>query len=202
MDQFPTLTKHNHRVQLQRCGWCGNDPLYQAYHDQEWGQPLYDEQQLFAMLCLEGQQAGLSWLTVLRKRNHYHQHFFQYPIAQIAALSDAELQLKSLDPGLIRHLAKLRAIRDNAQAWQRLKQQDIDPVSWLWSFSPSPRLINDIPDYRQHPAQTEASQQLSKALKRHGFKFIGPTICYAFMQAVGMVDDHENHCYLKSKQQQ
>ncbi len=183
----------------QRCGWCGTDPLYQAYHDDEWGQPLYDEQRLFEMLCLEGQQAGLSWFTVLKKRECYRQHFFQYSIGQIAAFTDAELQLKCQDTGLIRHLGKLTAIRDNARAWQQLKQHGVDLVAWLWDFTSSPRPINCVVDYHQAPAHTEASQRLSKTLKQHGFKFVGPTICYAFMQAVGMVDDHENHCTFKSQ---
>lgn len=107
----------------QRCGWCSDDPLYITYHDQEWGKPEYDEQRLFEMLCLEGQQAGLSWITVLKKRQAYRQHFFQYPIAKIAGLSDELLQQKMQDSGLIRHLGKLKAIRDNAVAWQKLKAE-------------------------------------------------------------------------------
>lgn len=189
-------------MSLQRCGWCGTDTLYVAYHDQEWGRPVYDAAQLFEMLCLEGQQAGLSWLTVLKKRPAYREHFFQYPIAQIAAFTDAELQLKCQDAGLIRHLGKLQAIRDNAYAWQTLQQQEQDIVAWLWRFTPSPRPIHCITDYRQAPTQTEASQRMSKALKKYGFKFVGPTICYAFMQAVGMVDDHKNHCSFKSQPEQ
>jgi DNA-3-methyladenine glycosylase I len=105
----------------QRCGWCSSDPLYIDYHDHEWGKPLHDEKQLFAMLCLEGQQAGLSWITVLKKREHYHRQFFQYSIEQIAALSDTDLAEKVQDIGLIRHIGKLTAIRDNAIAWQALK---------------------------------------------------------------------------------
>ena len=183
---------------IQRCGWCSNDPLYTAYHDDEWGKPVHDEALLFEMLCLEGQQAGLSWITVLKKRQAYRAHFFQYPIEQIAQLTDAEILLKQQNTQLIRHLGKLTAIRDNARAWLQLKQQGIDVVTWLWSFAAQPRLNNNIPDYRQAPAQTQESQHMSKTLKKHGFKFVGPTICYAFMQAVGMVDDHENHCTFKT----
>ena len=184
---------------LQRCGWCSDDPLYIAYHDREWGQALHDEARLFEMLCLEGQQAGLAWITVLRKREAYREHFFQYSIQSIASLTDQQLQLKLEDARLIRHRGKLTAIRENARAWQQLQSQDIDVVKWLWSFARQPRLNNDVADYRQAPAQTIESQNLSKALKKAGFKFVGPTICYAFMQAVGMVDDHENHCHLKTK---
>ena len=115
----------------QRCGWCSSDPLYIDYHDHEWGKPVHDEKQLFAMLCLEGQQAGLSWITVLKKREHYHRHFFQHSIEQIASFSEADLATKVQDAGLIRHIGKLTAIRDNAIAWVALKQQ----ASTLWNGS-------------------------------------------------------------------
>ncbi|AXY58233.1 DNA-3-methyladenine glycosylase I [Acinetobacter chinensis] len=187
-------------MSFKRCGWCSDDPLYIAYHDQEWGKAVHHEQHLFEMLCLEGQQAGLSWITVLKKRECYRQHFFQYPIAQIAQFSDAELQLKVQDAGLIRHIGKLTAIRDNAVAWQNMQAQGHDMVTWLWDFVGQQIQINHVPDYRQAPAQTEVSQRLSKALKKQGFKFVGPTTMYAFMQAVGMVDDHENDCDFKKNQ--
>lgn len=189
-------------MSIQRCGWCSNDPLYIAYHDHEWGVPSHDEAHLFEMLCLEGQQAGLSWITVLKKRDRYRQHFFQFPIAKIAQFSDAELENKLQDAGLIRHIGKLKAIRDNAMAWQhltqQLKPQQRNISDWLWSFVEYQTLYNDVIDYRQAPAQTDRSLALSKALKKQGFKFVGPTTCYAFMQAVGMVDDHENHCTFKT----
>ncbi len=189
-------------MSIQRCGWCSNDPLYTAYHDHEWGKASHDEAHLFEMLCLEGQQAGLSWITVLRKREAYREHFFQFPIAKIAQFSDAELENKLQDAGLIRHIGKLKAIRDNAIAWQHLSQelkpQQSNVSDWLWSFVEYQTLYNDVPNYRQAPAQTEISLALSKALKKKGFKFVGPTTCYAFMQAVGMVDDHENHCSFKT----
>lgn len=189
-------------MSIQRCGWCSNDPLYMAYHDHEWGKASHDEAHLFEMLCLEGQQAGLSWITVLRKREAYREHFFQFPIAKIAQFSDAELENKLQDAGLIRHIGKLKAIRDNAMAWQHLSQelkpQQSNVSDWLWSFVEYQTLYNDVPNYRQAPAQTDISLALSKALKKKGFKFVGPTTCYAFMQAVGMVDDHENHCSFKT----
>lgn len=185
---------------IQRCGWCSTDPLYMHYHDHEWGKAVYDEAHLFEMLCLEGQQAGLSWITVLKKRDCYRQHFFQYPIADIAQFSDAHLEAMLQDSGLIRHIGKLKAIRDNAIAWQNLKQQQIQMSDWLWQFVDHQILKNNVSDYREAPAQTDMSTALSKALKKHGFKFVGPTTCYAFMQAVGMVDDHENHCSFKSNE--
>lgn len=184
---------------IQRCGWCSDDPLYQAYHDQEWGQPSHDEQHVFEMLCLEGQQAGLAWITVLRKRESYRQHFFQNSIETIAQFTDQQLQDKLQDAGLIRHIGKLTAIRDNARAWQKLKQDGIDPVAWLWSFVDARIQNNDVPDYKIAPAQTAQSQALSKALKKQGFKFVGPTTCYALIQSIGMVNDHENHCSFKHK---
>lgn len=180
-----------------RCSWCSTDPLYIEYHDFEWGHPVYQEPLLFEMLCLEGQQAGLSWLTVLKKRRHYRQHFFQYPIAYIAEITDEELQLKCQDAGLIRHLGKLTAIRDNAIAWQMLTQKGFHLSEWLWQFSGLEPIVNSVPHYQDLPTQTAASKAMSKALKRNGFKFVGPTICYAFMQAVGMVNDHEDHCAFK-----
>ena len=182
---------------IQRCGWCSNDPLYIAYHDQEWGKAEHDESRLFEMLCLEGQQAGLSWITVLKKREHYRSHFFQYPITDIAAFTDDQLEYKLSDAGLIRHLGKLKAIRDNAIGWQQLKNEVADVSHWLWSFVDHQTPNHDVIHYRDAPAQTDISQNLSKILKKRGFKFVGPTTCYAFMQAVGMVNDHENHCHFK-----
>lgn len=182
---------------IQRCGWCSSDQIYIDYHDQEWGKPQFGESHLFEMLCLEGQQAGLSWITVLKKRACYRAHFFQYPISQIAQLSDADLAEKCLDAGLIRHIGKLTAIRDNAIAWQNMKNQNIEMVKWLWDFVDQKPIQNDMPDYTVAPAQTELSQKLSKTLKKNGFKFVGPTTMYAFMQAVGMVNDHENDCHCK-----
>lgn len=181
---------------IQRCGWCSNDPIYMAYHDHEWGKPEHNENTFFEMLCLEGQQAGLSWITVLKKRDHYRQHFFNYSIAEIASFSDEALQEKLSDRGLIRHFGKLKAIRDNARAWQALKSQGIDVSKWLWESSNSHLDVNAtiVNDYRELPTQTQASLELSKKLKKHGFKFVGATTCYAFMQAVGMVNDHERQC--------
>jgi len=182
---------------IHRCGWCSNDPIYVDYHDQEWGVPLFDEAKVFEMLCLEGQQAGLSWITVLKKREAYRQHFFNLSIARIAAMSDELLAEKCQDTGLIRHIGKLKAIRDNAIAWQNLAQQQGDVVNWLWAFVDHKTANNDVAHYQHAPTQTETSVQLSKALKKNGFKFVGPTTCYAFMQAIGMINDHENNCHSK-----
>ena len=181
-------------MSIKRCGWCSDDPIYIEYHDHEWGKPNRDEKHLFEMLCLEGQQAGLSWITVLKKRECYRSHFFNHPIQTIADFTDDDLAAKCQDTGLIRHIGKLTAIRDNAIAWQNMKAQGIDMVDWLWGFVDQHVQNNDVPDYKQAPAQTEISIQLSKTLKKNGFKFVGPTTIYAFMQAIGMVNDHENDC--------
>lgn len=179
---------------IKRCGWCSDTPIYIAYHDQEWGKPNHNEQHLFEMICLEGQQAGLSWITVLKKRESYREHFFKHSIEYIANLTDQQLECKLQDEGIIRHFGKLKAIRDNAIAWQNMKNQGVDMVKWLWDFVDQKVQVNDVPDYKLAPAQTETSLKLSKALKKNGFKFVGPTTCYAFMQAIGMVNDHENDC--------
>lgn len=181
----------------RRCGWCSDDPLYIRYHDDEWGKPVHNDAHLFEMLCLEGQQAGLSWITVLKKRACYRQHFFQHSIQHIANLTDGDIELMLQDVGLIRHRGKLTAIRDNAIAWQQLKQQGINVTNWLWSFVNHKTLNNDVPNYKEAPAQTDVSQNMSKTLKKKGFRFVGPTTCHAFMQAVGMVNDHENTCSFK-----
>jgi DNA-3-methyladenine glycosylase I len=175
-----------------RCGWCSADPLYQQYHDTEWGVPQHDPQRLLEMLCLEGQQAGLSWITVLKKRQRYREQFFDFCPQQMAELTDTQLDERLQDAGLIRHRGKLVAIRTNARAWLALAAQGIDPAVWLWTFAPPPRAARGAND--PLPSQTEASQVLSKALKKNGFAFVGATTCYAFMQAVGMVNDHDATC--------
>lgn len=185
------------KTSLYRCAWVGQDKIYQDYHDNEWGEPVFDEHRLFEMLCLEGQQAGLSWITVLKKRVNYHQHFFQYSIAHIAQLSDEDLAEKVQDTGLIRHLAKLQAIRSNAQAWLKMQQQGIDMVDWLWQFVAHQPIINSIESSGDMLTHSDISLKMSKQLKKQGFKFVGATTCYAFMQAVGMVNDHENQCFCK-----
>ncbi|MBF7685679.1 DNA-3-methyladenine glycosylase I [Acinetobacter sp. B10A] len=184
----------NTNTSLPRCSWCTQDPLYMSYHDLEWGKPIHHEAALFELLCLEGQQAGLSWLTVLKKRACYRSHFFNHSIAYIALLSDQDIIHKCTDQGLIRHLGKLKSIRDNAIAWQNLQCIYPNMSEWLWSFAEYP-----TPIHHQPMTYSTQSQKLSQILKKHGFKFVGPTICYAFMQASGMVNDHEKDCWLAQK---
>jgi DNA-3-methyladenine glycosylase I len=180
---------------LYRCPWCGDDPLYVKYHDEEWGVPSFDDRHLFEKLCLEAQQAGLSWITVLKKRDAYRREFFNFEVKKVARLSDADLALKVTNAELIRHLAKLAAIRDNAIATLAIQQEFGSLSEFLWGFVGGKPVINRLQDYRQGDTQTDVSVALAKALKKRGFKFLGPTSCYAFMQGVGMVNDHEQRCF-------
>ncbi|GIZ10669.1 DNA-3-methyladenine glycosylase I [Pseudomonas sp. NCCP-436] len=175
---------------MPRCFWCTDDPLYQAYHDEEWGVPQRDPQHLFEMLLLEGAQAGLSWITVLKKRERYRQVLHGFDPEHLARLSDDEIEVLMQDPGIIRNRLKLRAVRQNARAWLQLE----DPAGFLWSFVGGAPKINHFSERSQVPAVTAEAAAMSKALKRAGFTFVGPTICYAFMQATGMVMDHTTDC--------
>lgn len=177
-----------------RCPWAGEDPLYVAYHDEEWGVPVRDERLLFEFLLLEGAQAGLSWYTVLKKRAHYREVFDAFDPARIAAWDDARQAALLADAGIIRNRAKVAAAVDNARAWLRLRAEGIDPVAWLWSFVGGQPLHNAWQTLAEVPATTAASEAMSRALRARGFRFVGPTICYAFMQATGMVNDHLVGC--------
>lgn len=183
---------------LQRCEWCSSDPIYQHYHDVEWGRPVKQEHALFELLCLEGQQAGLAWITVLKKREAYRAHFFNFDILHIAQFTDQDIAIKLQDVALIRSRPKLIAIRDNAQAWLKLKQDVGDVSYWLWAWVDHTPQQQNITQPCDVPAYTQVSEQLAHELKQRGFKFVGKTICYAFMQACGMINDHENNCSFKN----
>ncbi|MGA0588244.1 DNA-3-methyladenine glycosylase I [Dyella sp. KRB-257] len=180
---------------MQRCRWAGDDPLMCAYHDREWGTPLHDDRALFEFLCLEGAQAGLSWCTVLAKRERYREVFHGFAIDRVAAMSDAELDALMLDPGIIRNRLKISSVRDNARAAQAVIAEHGSLDGWLWSFVDGVPIRNAWRSAAQVPATTAHSDRLSKALKKRGFRFVGSTICYAFMQATGMVDDHTLDCF-------
>jgi len=176
---------------MPRCFWCSDDPLYQAYHDEEWGVPQRDPQVLFELLLLEGFQAGLSWITVLKKREHYRKVLFGFDVQRLAVLTDEYIEDTLMqDTGIIRNRLKLQAVRKNAQAWLKLE----DPVALLWSFVGGVPKINHFSERGQVPAVTPEAEAMSKALKKAGFTFVGPTICYAYMQASGMVMDHTTDC--------
>lgn len=180
---------------MQRCGWVTEDPLYIAYHDKEWGIPHTDSRQLFEMLCLEGQQAGLSWITILKKRENYRRAFHQFDAQAVALMGEQEIDLLMLDSGLIRHRGKLSAIVANARALLAMEAQGEDFVRFIWRTVETQPQINHFQRGADVPAFTPASEALSKALKKRGFKFVGSTICYAFMQACGLVNDHLTDCF-------
>jgi DNA-3-methyladenine glycosylase I len=178
-----------------RCHWASNSDIERDYHDREWGVPLHDDRALFECLILEGAQAGLSWRTVLAKRDNYRRAFHGFDIARVAAMSDAELDALLRDPGLIRHRGKLAATRGNAVAAQAAIAEFGSLDAYLWSFVDGEPQRNRWRSHAEVPASTPASERMSKALKQRGFRFVGSTICYAFMQATGMVDDHLVGCF-------
>lgn len=180
---------------LIRCPWAGTDPLYRDYHDREWGVPLYDNQTLFEFLILEGAQAGLAWITVLRKRPAYRQAFDQFDPYKIAGYSAARKTKLLQNPGLIRNRLKIDSAVRNAQAYVAMAQSGEDFSEFLWGFVNGRAKINHWRSLAEVPASTAESEAMSRALKKRGFNFVGPTICYAFMQATGMVNDHLVDCY-------
>ena len=184
----------------KRCGWVKmNNPLYVAYHDEEWGRPLHDDQALFELLCMETYQAGLSWETVLNKRQAFRKAFHGYQIQAVAEMSDEELEALMDNTAIIRNRAKIFATRANAQAFLQVQAEFGTFDAYLWSFVGGKTIVNDVPDYSQAPAKTALSEKLSKDLKKRGFKFTGPVAALSFLQAAGLVDDHENDCEWKGK---
>jgi len=178
-------------VKISRCGWCGDDPLYVAYHDQEWGVPVRDPIELFERLVLEGMQAGLSWFTVLRKRAHMRTRFCGFDPAAIDREGPELLASWLTDQGLIRHRGKLQAVIGNARAYLAMGEGF---SGFLWSFVDGAPIQNSWQALAQVPSSTPCSEAMSKALQKAGFKFVGPTICYAFMQSAGLVNDHVLTC--------
>jgi DNA-3-methyladenine glycosylase I len=182
----------HHQDGLTRCWWCGDDPVYMAYHDLEWGVPVHDEIRLFEKLCLEGFQAGLSWLTILRKREAFRAGFAGFDPERVAAFDERDVDRLLGDAGIVRHRGKIEAAIANAGAYHDLVAEAGSLDAFVWSFAPethpAPRRLADI------PATTPEATALSKALKRRGFRFVGPTTSYAFMQSMGLVDDHLVGC--------
>ena len=183
-----------------RCAWLGRwagaeDPRYCEYHDQEWGVPSRDETHLFEMLVLEGAQAGLSWITILKKREAYRQAFANFDIERVARFDEADATKLLADPGIVRNRLKIASAIGNAKAWLALREQTNDVPGWLWQFVGGSPVQNRCSCMAEIPASTPASDAMSRELKRRGFRFVGSTICYAFMQAVGMVNDHTLDCY-------
>lgn len=182
------MTKH-------RCGWCVGDPLYEAYHDQEWGVPVYDDQTIFEFLILETFQAGLSWITILRKRENFREALDAFDYNKIAAYSDAKLEELLQNPGIIRNRLKVKATVSNAQAFIKIQEEFGSFSKYIWGFVNHKPVQNSVKNYKEAPATTAISDALSKDLKRRGFKFTGSTVVYAHMQATGMVNDHEVNCF-------
>lgn len=184
---------------MKRCDWVNDDPLYIEYHDKEWGVPEYNEKKLFELLILEGAQAGLSWYTVLKKRAHYRKVFDQFDPYKIANYTEDKVQALLQDPGIIRNKLKVRSAITNAQAFLAIKKEYGSFSEYIWSFVDGKPIINQRDSIAQVPATTAISDHMSKALKKRGFKFVGSTICYAFMQASGMVNDHILSCICRSR---
>lgn len=183
----------------QRCPWAGNDPLYIAYHDTEWGVPLHDDRQLFEFLILEGVQAGLSWITVLKKRAGYRAAFDGFDPVEVAGYGQDRLDSLLADERLIRNRLKMSAAVENARAFLQVQQAFGSFDDYIWRFVEGQPVRNAWRTMRQVPDQTETSRLLSRDLKARGFKFVGPVICYAFMQAIGMVNDHLVDCFRYSE---
>jgi len=177
-----------------RCPWCGTDPLYVAYHDDEWGRPVRDDARLFEMLILEGAQAGLSWITILKKRDNYRRAFAQFDAEKVARFDAKKRARLMLDEGIVRNRLKIESTVDNARAFLRMREQG-SFSDWLWAFVDDEPIVNVPKSMAQVPARTELSDTISKELKRRGFRFVGSTIVYAFLQATGVVDDHLADCF-------
>ena len=179
-------------TELSRCEWAGDDPLMLAYHDQEWGMPLHDDRMLFELLTLEGAQAGLSWSTILRRREGYRAAFARFDIGRVAAFEQADVERLLQDGGIIRNRQKILSTIENARRVRELDSFD----QLVWSFVPNGRpIVNGPTRLGDLPAETTESQAMSKALRKRGFSFVGPTICYAFMQSAGLVNDHVRTCF-------
>ena len=183
------------RHMKKRCEWCGDNPLYLAYHDEEWGVPVRDDRLLFEFLVLEGAQAGLSWLTILKKRQNYRQAFDNFDVGRVARYTEDDVERLRVDAGIVRNRLKIKSAINNARRVLDLQQQCGSFSAYLWDWVDHTPLQNNWRRLAEVPANTPLSDALSKDLKKRGFTFFGSTICYAFMQAVGMVNDHVTDCF-------
>lgn len=185
-------------MQQTRCAWVSKDVVYQQYHDKVWGRAVYDKQELFAKLCLEGQQAGLSWITILKKQDNYYRAFFDFEPNLISTMTEQDMERLMLDAGIVRNRLKINSIIKNARAYLLLEEQGIDFSEFIWRFVDGTPVVNHWGSKDQIPTSTTQSDAMAKALKTNGFSFVGTTICYAFMQAVGLVNDHTVDCFCYS----
>lgn len=179
----------------ERCGWCVGDKLYTRYHDREWGVPVHNDKKLFEFLILEGVQAGLSWITVLKKRDAYRSEFDRFDFNKVAGYDQRKLKRLLQNPGLIRNRLKMQAAVTNARAFIEVREEFGTFNKFIWQFTDGETIHNDFKTLEQVPANTAISDAMSRELKRRGFTFVGSTICYAFMQATGMVNDHLVDCF-------
>jgi DNA-3-methyladenine glycosylase I len=186
---------------LQRCPWAGDDPLYRHYHDSEWGRPVTDDTRLFEKICLEGFQSGLSWITILRKRERFRTVFHGFDVPRVAAMTEADIDTLLQDPGIIRHRGKIAATINNANRALDLQKEFGSLAAYFWRYeTPVEHRPDDLSwDNLRRLAQTERSNALSKDLRKRGFAFVGPTTCYAFMQAMGLVNDHVEDCFCRAE---
>lgn len=185
-------------MEVRRCAWVTSEPIYQTYHDEEWGnlQRFHDDHYLFEMLTLEGAQAGLSWITILKRREHYREAFAQFDPEKVAAFTGEQVKQLMNNEGIIRNRRKIESTIRNAQAFLKVQAEHGTFHQFLWKFFGEKQVNNQWQTDEEVPAQTEASIRLSKELKKLGFTFVGPIICYSFMQAVGLVNDHTKQCFL------
>jgi DNA-3-methyladenine glycosylase I len=182
-----------------RCGWVNmKNELYVGYHDTEWGIPLHDDKKLFELLCLEGAQAGLSWETILNKRVEYRKCFWDFDIDTILSKTDEDLLERMQEYSIVKNKLKVLGVKKNAIAYKKVVDEHGSLDTYLWSFVEGKPIVQVWNNYKDAPTQTDISVEISKSLKKYGFTFVGPTICYAFMQAAGLVSDHEKSCF-KSK---
>lgn len=186
------------RQNLSRCGWVKlSDPTYVAYHDEEWGKPLHDDRALFELFCLETQSAGLSWLTILKKRDGYRNAFASFVLEKVAHLSEMDIERILNEGEVIKSRPKITSIIHNAKLFQAIIREFGSLDAYFWSYVNGKTIVNDVPDYKTAACTSSISDALTKDIKKRGFKFIGSTTLYAFMQACGMVNDHENSCRCK-----
>ena len=179
-----------------RCDWCGNDPLYMSYHDHEWGVPLFEDKLLFEFLVLETFQAGLSWITILKKRENFRLAFDDFDHIKIAQYDEAKYEELLMNPGIIRNKLKIKSAISNAQLFIQIQKEYGSFSKYFWSFTDNKSISNQWDYMNQVPATTDLSDTISKELKKKGFKFVGSTVIYAYMQAVGMVNDHVSTCFI------
>ena len=183
------------KTSVSRCAWCGSEPIYVEYHDVEWGVPVRGKRELFELLNLEGAQAGLSWITVLKKRKRYREVFDQFDPQKMAIYDETKRAELLADAGIIRNKLKVNAFIENAKTYLRMEEEGEDFSDFIWGFVNAEPQVNSPETMSDLPAETPASRAMSEALKKKGFRFVGPTICYAFMQAAGLVNDHTVDCF-------